>query len=112
MSAPIPGGTLRITDGRKAYVRRVDSISFTDAIDYTHVKNWTIDSNGVGRREAAHGEVRLNRQIVGFKNGEVLYEGNVVAGNAFRFPNRNAPPRSGCTSRKLFWLDAQIYADC
>src|SRR6185295_18994279 len=61
-------------DGRKAYVRRVDSDYFTDAIDYTQVKELEeFSAMPVGRAvddntaKAAHGDVRLNRQIVGFK---------------------------------------------
>jgi len=70
-------------DGRKAYVRRVDSDYFTDAIDYTQVKELDqFDAAPVGGSAArAHGEVRLNRQIVGFKKIKFYTMENVGAGN-------------------------------
>src|SRR5882724_10793109 len=72
--------------GRKAYVRRVDSDYFTDAIDYTQVKELEeFASAPVGAGEikikAAHGDVRLNRQIVGFKKVRFYTMENVGAGN-------------------------------
>ena len=69
-------------EGRKAYVRRVDSDYFTDAIDYTQVKELEeFDSTPVNGAKAAHGEVRLNRQIVGFKKIKFYTMENVGAGN-------------------------------
>ncbi len=69
-------------EGRKAYVRRVDSDHFTDAIDYTQVKELDeFASSPVGGAKAAHGEVRLNRQIVGFKKVKFYTMENVGAGN-------------------------------
>ncbi|MGH9592162.1 MAG: DEAD/DEAH box helicase, partial [Bryobacteraceae bacterium] len=69
-------------EGRKAYVRRVDSDYFTDAIDYTQVKELDeFDSSPAGGAKAAHGEVRLNRQIVGFKKIKFYTMENVGAGN-------------------------------
>ncbi len=69
-------------EGRKAYVRRVDSDYFTDAIDYTQVKELEeLESNPVNGAKAAHGEVRLNRQIVGFKKIKFYTMENVGAGN-------------------------------
>jgi DEAD/DEAH box helicase domain-containing protein len=69
-------------EGRKAYVRRVDSDYFTDAIDYTQVKELEeFDSSEVNGAKAAHGEVRLNRQIVGFKKIKFYTMENVGAGN-------------------------------
>jgi DEAD/DEAH box helicase domain-containing protein len=69
-------------EGRKAYVRAVDSDYFTDAIDYTQVKELEeFASSGVGGAKAAHGEVRLNRQIVGFKKVKFYTMENVGAGN-------------------------------
>jgi len=78
-------------DGRKAYVRRVDSDYFTDAIDYTQVKELEeFDASPVngaaaapGGAKAAHGDVRLNRQIVGFKKIKFYTMENVGAGNLF-----------------------------
>jgi len=69
-------------DGRKAYVRSVDSDYFTDAIDYTQVKELEeFESRGIGAARAAYGDVRLNRQIVGFKKVKFYTMENVGAGN-------------------------------
>lgn len=76
-------------EGRKAYVRQVDCDYFTDAIDYTQVKILeefesqavpSIDGN-FPRAQAAHGEVRVNRQIVGFKKVKFYTMENVGAGS-------------------------------
>jgi DEAD/DEAH box helicase domain-containing protein len=62
---------------RKAYVRSVDCDYFTDAIDYTQVK--ILDTFATeGAR--SHGEVRLTRQIVGFKKIKFYTLENVGAG--------------------------------
>jgi DEAD/DEAH box helicase domain-containing protein len=69
-------------DGRKAYVRHVDSDYFTDAIDYTQVKELEeFESAAVNGASAAYGDVRLNRQIVGFKKIKFYTMENVGAGN-------------------------------
>ncbi|MCC6589964.1 MAG: DEAD/DEAH box helicase [Bryobacterales bacterium] len=69
-------------ENRKAYVRRVESDYFTDAIDYTQVKEIDqFDSKAVARAFARHGEVRVNRQIVGFKKIKFYTNENVGAGN-------------------------------
>jgi DEAD/DEAH box helicase domain-containing protein len=69
-------------EGRKAYVRRVDSDYFTDAIDYTQVKELEeVKSSPAGGVKVAHGDVRLNRQIVGFKKIKFYTMENVGAGN-------------------------------
>jgi len=69
-------------EGRKAYVRRVDSDYFTDAIDYTQVKELeAFESSPVAGASFVHGEVRLNRQIVGFKKIKFYTMENVGAGN-------------------------------
>jgi Distinct helicase family with a unique C-terminal domain including a metal-binding cysteine cluster len=69
-------------DERKAYVRRVTCDYFTDAIDYTQVKVLQeFDSAEI--RSAArrlHGEVRVTRQIVGFKKIKFYTLENVGAG--------------------------------
>jgi len=85
---------------RKAYVRSVDCDYFTDAIDYTHVKILdTFESEPLGDKppevnsgsqaggfsappaaRKAHGEVRINRQIVGFKKIKFYTLENVGAG--------------------------------
>ncbi len=68
-------------DGRKAYVRRVDSDYFTDAIDYTQVKELDeFESGDVYGARAAHGDIRVNRQIVGFKKIKFYTLENVGAG--------------------------------
>ena len=69
-------------DGRKAFVRRVDSDYFTDAIDYTQVKELeAFDSAPLGPVKAAYGDVRLNTQIVGFKKIKFYSMENIGAGN-------------------------------
>src|SRR6202035_3586464 len=69
-------------EGRKAYVRRVDSDYFTDAIDYTQVKELEeVESSPAGGVKVAHGDVRLNRQIVGFKKIKFYTMENVGAGD-------------------------------
>ncbi len=69
-------------EGRKAYVRAVDSDYFTDAIDYTQVKELVeFASMEVNGAKAAHGEVRVNTQVVGFKKVKFYTLENVGAGN-------------------------------
>ena len=69
-------------EGRKAYVRRVDSDYFTDAIDYTQVKELEEFENApVNGAKAAYGDVRLNRQIVGFKKIKFYTMENVGSGH-------------------------------
>ena len=91
-------------EGRKAYVRQVDCDYFTDAIDYTQVKILeqfesqavpSIDP-GAPRAQAAHGEVRVNRQIVGFKKVKFYTMENVGAG-ALSLPEQEMHTTS-------FWL--------
>jgi DEAD/DEAH box helicase domain-containing protein len=67
---------------RKAFVRRVECDYFTDAIDYTQVKILEeFDRRPVQLACACHGEVRVNRQIVGFKKVKFYTLENVGAGN-------------------------------
>ena len=55
-------------DDRKAYVHRVESEYFTDAISYTKIKILeTFDSAPAGAARKNHGEVQVNTQVVGFK---------------------------------------------
>jgi len=69
-------------EGRKAYVKRVDCDYFTDAIDYTQVKELeTFDSHTLNDAVAAHGEVRVNTQVVGFKKIKFYTLENVGAGH-------------------------------
>jgi DEAD/DEAH box helicase domain-containing protein len=68
-------------EGRKAYVRRVDSDYFTDAIDYTQVKQLDeFESHDLAGARVAHGDVRINWQIVGFKKIKFYTMENVGAG--------------------------------
>jgi DEAD/DEAH box helicase domain-containing protein len=64
-------------DGRKAFVREVDSDYFTDAIVYTQVSELArFEEEG----RAAQGEVRVKRQVVGFKKIKFYTLENVGAG--------------------------------
>ncbi|MBL8231140.1 MAG: DEAD/DEAH box helicase [Bryobacterales bacterium] len=66
---------------RKAFVRQVECDYFTDAIDYTQVKELErFDEGPQASAVAAHGEVRVNRQIVGFKKVKFYTLENVGAG--------------------------------
>jgi DEAD/DEAH box helicase domain-containing protein len=68
-------------EGRKAYVRRVDCDYFTDAIDYTQVKILEeYASADVQAAQAAHGDVRVNTQVVGWKKIKFHTLENVGAG--------------------------------
>jgi DEAD/DEAH box helicase domain-containing protein len=69
-------------DGRKAYVRSVNCDYFTDAIDYTQVKQLEqFESMDVNGAAAIHGDVRVNRQVVGFKKIKFYTLENVGAGH-------------------------------
>jgi DEAD/DEAH box helicase domain-containing protein len=66
---------------RKAYVRQTECDYFTDAIDYTQVKELReFASSEIGGARRAHGDVRINRQIVGFKKIKFYTLENVGAG--------------------------------
>lgn len=67
---------------RKAYVKRVDSDYYTDAIDYTQVKSLREFDSQIIIHDVAqvHGDVRVNRQIVGFKKIKFYTNENVGAG--------------------------------
>jgi DEAD/DEAH box helicase domain-containing protein len=70
-------------DGRKAYVRQVDSDYFTDAIVYTQVSElaqFETLSAETGEARSAHGEVRVKRQVVGFKKIKFYTLENIGAG--------------------------------
>lgn len=70
-------------DGRKAYVRQVDSDYFTDAIVYTQVSELSEFDRTTANAEMvkyAHGEVRVKRQVVGFKKIKFYTMENVGAG--------------------------------
>ena len=82
---------------RKAYVKSVDCDYYTDAIDYTRVKILeTFDSAAMAGASAHHGDVRLNRQIVGFKKIKFYTNENVGAGKL------SMPEQEMHTS--AFWL--------
>ena len=69
-------------EGRKAYVRSIDSDYFTDAIDYTQVKELeAFETAPVADASAAYGDVRLNRQIVGWKKVKFYTMENVGSGS-------------------------------
>jgi DEAD/DEAH box helicase domain-containing protein len=69
-------------EARKAWVRRTECDYFTDAIDYTQVKILEeLESAPVSGALAAHGDVRVNRQVVGFKKVKFYTLENVGAGN-------------------------------
>ncbi len=66
---------------RKAYVKRVDCDYYTDAIDYTQVAELArFESVPLGPMHKIHGDVRVNRQIVGFKKIKFYTLENVGAG--------------------------------
>ncbi len=66
---------------RKAYVKQVDCDYYTDAIDYTQVKTLAeFEAAEMGGARRAHGDVRVNRQIVGFKKIKFYTNENVGAG--------------------------------
>jgi DEAD/DEAH box helicase domain-containing protein len=66
---------------RKAYVKRVESDYYTDAIDYTQVKVLEeFEGEALAGTRRAHGDVRVNRQIVGFKKIKFYTCENVGAG--------------------------------
>lgn len=70
-------------DGRKAYVRQVDSDYFTDAIVYTQVSElaqFETAAAGDPEASAAYGEVRVKRQVVGFKKIKFYTLENIGAG--------------------------------
>jgi len=69
-------------EGRKAYVRRVDTDYFTDAIDYTQVKVLEeYDAQEMNGARALHGDVRVNTQVVGWKKIKFFTLENVGAGH-------------------------------
>jgi len=89
-------------DERKAYVSSVDCDYYTDAIDYTQVKvleefegeELPICTEKPARR--VHGDVRVNRQIVGFKKIKFYTNENVGSGKL------NMPEQEMHTT--AFWL--------
>ncbi len=69
---------------RKAYVKQVQCDYFTEAIDYTQVKVLReFASTQVHGAQRLHGDVRVTRQIVGFKKIKFYTLENVGAGKLF-----------------------------
>src|SRR5438067_2925845 len=67
---------------RKAYVKSVACDYYTDAIDYTQVKVLRdFETEDMAGARRVHGDVRVNRQIVGFKKIKFYTMENVGAGN-------------------------------
>jgi len=84
-------------DERKAYVKSVDCDYYTDAIDYTQVKTLQeFEGEALQGAKRAHGDVRVNRQIVGFKKIKFYTNENVGAGRL------NMPEQEMHTT--AFWL--------
>jgi DEAD/DEAH box helicase domain-containing protein len=84
-------------DQRKAYVKSVDCDYYTDAIDYTQVQVLQeAEGEAVAGARRAHGDVRVNRQIVGFKKIKFYTMENVGAGKL------NMPGQEMHTTS--FWL--------
>ena len=84
-------------DERKAYVKAVECDYYTDAIDYTQVKVLEeFESEALGPARRVHGDVRVNRQIVGFKKIKFYTNENVGAGKL------NMPEQEMHTT--AFWL--------
>ncbi|MGH9451681.1 MAG: DEAD/DEAH box helicase [Terriglobia bacterium] len=68
-------------DDRKAYVHRVRSEYFTDAISYTKIKILeNFDRVAAGAAVKNHGEVQVNTQVVGFKKIKFWTMENVGSG--------------------------------
>jgi DEAD/DEAH box helicase domain-containing protein len=84
-------------DQRKAYVKRVDCDYYTDAIDYTQVQVLQeVEGEALAGAKRLHGDVRVNRQIVGFKKIKFYTMENVGAGKL------NMPGQEMHTTS--FWL--------
>jgi DEAD/DEAH box helicase domain-containing protein len=84
-------------DHRKAYVKRVDCDYYTDAIDYTQVQVLQeAEGEPLGGAYRANGDVRVNRQVVGFKKIKFYTMENVGAGKL------NMPGQEMHTTS--FWL--------
>jgi DEAD/DEAH box helicase domain-containing protein len=83
---------------RKAYVKSVDCDYYTDAIDYTQVKVLEeLEAAALAHSaRRVHGDVRVTRQIVGFKKIKFYTNENVGAGKL------NMPEQEMHTT--AFWL--------
>ena len=67
-------------DERKAYVKRVNCDYFTQAIDYSRVTVLEEFEKEAPAAFRVHGDVRVNRQVVGFKKIKFYTQENVGAG--------------------------------
>ena len=98
-------------DGRKAYVRRVDSDYFTDAIDYTQVK--ILDSFETRRRERGGNPARRRSREHGRWSGSRKSDSipwRMSAPGISRCRSRKCtPPRFGCIFRRRFSSNFPIY---
>jgi DEAD/DEAH box helicase domain-containing protein len=86
-------------DRRKAYVHKVDSDYYTDAMTYTSVR--VLDEFGVKRLGGfivEHGEVRVTRKVVGFKKIKFYTAENVGYGEV------NLPEKQMHTTSYWFTL--------
>ncbi len=83
---------------RKAYVKAVDCDYYTDAIDYTQVKSLREFESAPIQDDVqkVHGDVRVNRQIVGFKKIK-FYTGENVGAGQLSMPEQEMHTTS-------FWL--------
>jgi DEAD/DEAH box helicase domain-containing protein len=86
---------------RRAYVKRVDSDYFTDAITYTKVKILeTMETTPPGH---SHGEVHVAHQVVGFKKLKFFTMENVGSGDL------NLPAQEMHTTSYWFTIPRTIY---
>jgi len=69
-------------EGRKAYVKQVDSDYYTDAICYTEVSILDcFNKQSLNNAKKAFGEVKVNQQVVGFKKIKFFTLENVGSGD-------------------------------
>jgi DEAD/DEAH box helicase domain-containing protein len=86
---------------RRAYVKRVDSDYFTDAITYTKVKILeTMESTPAGH---SHGEVHVAHQVVGFKKLKFFTMENIGSGEL------SLPAQEMHTTSYWFTIPRTIY---
>ncbi|MBI2566392.1 MAG: DEAD/DEAH box helicase [Candidatus Schekmanbacteria bacterium] len=103
--------------GRKAYVRRVRSDYFTDAITYTKVKildvfaeersirRALVEHRGQAAVTMAHGEVHVVSQVVGFKKIKFNTMENVGAGDVTLPENEKHTTAFWLTLESSLWED-------
>ena len=101
-------------DDRKAYVHRVDSDYYTDAISYTKITVLdTFESSGFGLSgilaSRNHGEVQVNTQVVGFKKIKFHTHENVGSGQ-LSLPEQEMHTTAWWLNLPQAMLDALPYA--